>query len=78
MNKYYVTQPVYMVASNRMVQPVFVKDNIGDMYLVKFESSGSIWLHESRLFPSRNEASNYLKQFRQARQGKRSYREILH
>ena len=55
MSKYNIMQPVYMIASNRIVQPVIIKDIIGDMYLVSFESSGTLWLPESRLFASRDE-----------------------
>ena len=77
MNRYHVTQPVYIVASNRMVQSVTVKDYLGDMYLVGFESAGSLWLPESRLFPSRSEAARYLKEFKDSRKDRRKHRDRL-
>ena len=70
MNKYAITQLVYIVASNRLVQPVTIRDRLEDMYLVNFESSGSMWIHESRIFPSRKEAAVFLKEFKESRKDK--------
>ena len=78
--KFRVTQPVYMVASNRMVQLVTVKqiDYDKKLYLVGFESAGGIWVNENRLFAEEAEAVKYLKQFKKDRENVRKYRDKLH
>ena len=60
MSEYKVNQTVYMIASNRIVQPVVVKKTEDNQYLVGFERSGEMWVSESRLFASQEDANNYL------------------
>lgn len=78
MSKFKVTQTVYMIASNRIVQPVIVRSIDEDMHLVGFEMAGNLWVHESRLFAKEEEAEAYLKQFKKDRKGIRQYRNKLH
>ena len=75
-----ITQTVYMIASNRIVQPVVVKkiSEDGSMYLVGFERSGAFWVHEDRLFSRKEDAETYLKHFKKERRGVRKYRDKLH
>ena len=60
MSKFKVNQTVYMIASNRIVQPVVVKKTGDSQYLVGFERSGEMWVSENRLFASQEDANNYL------------------
>ena len=60
MSKYKLNQTVYMIASNRIVQPVVVKKTDDNQYLVGFERSGEMWVSESRLFASQEDAEKYL------------------
>ena len=78
MNRFSPRQIVYMIASNRIVQPVTVRDFIDDMYLVEFERSGSLWVHEDRLFDSHERADAYLKEFKKSRMNVKNYRQKLH
>ena len=80
MSKFKVTQTVYMIASNRIVQPVIVKKISEDekTYLVGFEMAGEMWINEGRLFANKEKAEAYLKQFKKDRKGVRKYREKLH
>ena len=78
MNKFSPRQLVYIIASNRIVQPVTVRDSIDDMYLVEFERSGSLWVHEERLFESYERADAYLQEFKKSRRDVRDYRQKLH
>ena len=77
--KFRVTQPVFMVAANRLVQPVVIKKILYDekAYLVGFESAGELKIPESRLFASREEAEAYLVQFKKDRADARKYRDKL-
>ena len=60
MSKFKVKQTVYMIASNRIVQPVIIKRIDDNQYLVGFERSGEMWVSENRLFASQEDANNYL------------------
>ena len=60
MSKFKVNQPVYMIVSNRIVQPVIIKRIDDNQYLVGFERSGEMWVSENRLFASQEDANNYL------------------
>ena len=60
MSRFKVNQTVYMIASNRIVQPVIVKRIDDNRYLVGFEKSGEIWVSESRLFVSQTDANESL------------------
>ena len=60
MSKFKVNQPVYMIVSNRIVQPVIIKRMEDNQYLVGFERSGEMWVSENRLFASQEDANNYL------------------
>ena len=60
MSEYKVNQTVYMIASNRIVQPVVVKKTEDNQYLVGFERSGEMWVSESRLFASQEDANESL------------------
>ena len=67
MNRFSSGQIVYMIASNRIVQPVKVRDSLNDMYLVQFEKSGSMWVQEDRLFDSKALAEKYLRKLKKRR-----------
>ena len=60
MSKFKVNQTVYMIASNRIVQPVSVKKIEDNRYLVGFERSGEMWISENRLFASQEDANESL------------------
>ena len=60
MSKYKLNQTVYMIASNRIVQPVVVKKTDDNQYLVGFERSGEMQVSESRLFASMEDANEAL------------------
>ena len=60
MSRFKVAQTVYMIASNRIVQPVVVKKIDDDMYLVGFERSGETWVPEDRLYARKEEAERSL------------------
>ena len=80
MSLFKITQTVYMIASNRIVQPVVVKkiSEDGSMYLVGFERAGQMWVSEDRLFARQEDAETYLRHFKKERNGVRSYRDKLH
>ena len=60
MSKFKVNQTVYMIASNRIVQPIIIKRIEDNQYLVGFERSGEMWVSESRLFASQKDANESL------------------
>ena len=80
MSKYKVTQTVYMIASNKIVQPVIIKRISDDerSYLVGFEMAGEMWIPESRLFSNIEAAKAYLEQFKKERKSVRRYQDKLH
>lgn len=74
MSNFNVTQMVYMIASNRIVQPVVINSILeDDWYVVGYESSEGLCVSESQLFVNRDEAEDYLKQCMRARRGVRQY-----
>ena len=52
----------YIIESNRFIREVKIKSCSGEIYLIQFtDSGGGIKVKEHRLFPTREEAENSLK-----------------
>ena len=63
MSKFKPSQLVYIVVSNRYIQPVTIQRQDDNKYLVKLERAGEMWVDESRLFANREAAEMSLQQF---------------
>ena len=60
--KYQIGDTAYIVESNRFIRDVKITKHIAGSYIIKFvDSGGGIRVHESRLFPSEEDANNMLK-----------------
>ena len=73
MSEFKTDQQVYMLASNRIVQPVTIKAILFGMCRVGFECSGDIWIPESRLYASKEEAEANLPEYQPAYPNVRTY-----
>ncbi|SEQ61930.1 hypothetical protein SAMN02910369_02133 [Lachnospiraceae bacterium NE2001] len=61
--KYQIGDTAYIVESNRFIRDVKITKHIAGSYIIKFvDSGGGIRVHESRLFPSEEDANNMLKE----------------
>ena len=60
--KYQIGDTAYIVESNRFIREVKITKHIAGSYIIKFvDSGGGIRVHESRLFPSEDEAKNSIR-----------------
>ena len=60
--KYQVGDIAYIVESNRFIREVKITKYIAGSYIIKFvDSGGGIRVHESRLFPTEEDARNTIK-----------------
>ena len=60
--KYQVGDIAYIVESNRFIREVKITKYIAGSYIIKFvDSGGGIRVHESRLFPTEEEARNNIR-----------------
>ena len=60
--KYQVGDIAYIVESNRFIREVKITKYIAGSYIIKFvDSGGGIRVHESRLFPTEEEARHNIR-----------------
>ncbi len=60
--KYQVGDTAYIVESNRFIREVKITKHIAGSYIIKFvDSGGGIRVHESRLFPTEEDAKHSIR-----------------
>ena len=68
MTKFQKGQIVYIVASDRIIQEVTVKEINGKDYKLSFELGGMITMPEERIFSRQQEAESKLRSIREQKQ----------
>ena len=63
-NKFQIGQIYYMIATNRIVQPVTIIRIRENKCLVKLERSGEMWVTENRLFENKADAEKAISEKR--------------